>query len=79
VVESVGLIVTYTREVTSVGRRKVFDADIVGRMQGVGKGGEGEEEMEQGRELGYRGTSLIRKSHPVGPYSRDMPRALWWS
>ena len=27
----------------------------------------------------YRGTSLIRKRHPVGPYSRVMPRALWWS
>ena len=26
-----------------------------------------------------RGTSLIRKPHPVGPYSRTMPRALWWS
>ena len=28
--------------------------------------------------LGYRGTSLIRNSAPVGPYSRTMPRALWW-
>ena len=27
----------------------------------------------------YRGTSLIRKHHSVGPYSRHMPRALWWS
>ena len=24
----------------------------------------------------YRGTSLIRNCHPVGPYSRTMPRAL---
>ena len=27
----------------------------------------------------YRGTSLIRNSAPVGPYSRTIPRALWWS
>ena len=27
----------------------------------------------------YRGTSLIRSSAPLGPYSRTMPRALWWS
>jgi len=27
----------------------------------------------------YRGTSLIRKSAPLGPYSRSIPRALWWS
>ena len=27
----------------------------------------------------YRGTSLIRNRHPVGPYSRPSPRALWWS
>jgi hypothetical protein len=27
----------------------------------------------------YRGTSLIRNSAPLGPYSRTMPRALWWS
>ena len=26
----------------------------------------------------YRGTSLIRKRAPLGPYSRTMPRALWW-
>ena len=24
----------------------------------------------------YRGTSLIRNTPPVGPYSRNMPRAL---
>jgi len=29
--------------------------------------------------LVYRGTSLIRNSAPLGPYSRNMPRALWWS
>jgi len=27
----------------------------------------------------YMGTSLIRNLLPVGPYSRAMPRALWWS
>ena len=27
----------------------------------------------------YRGTSLIRKRRPVGPYSRTMPWALWKS
>ena len=27
----------------------------------------------------YRGTSLIRNRLPVEPYSRAMPRALWWS
>ena len=26
-----------------------------------------------------QGTSLIRESAPLGPYSRTMPRALWWS
>ena len=26
-----------------------------------------------------RGTSLIRNSPAQGPYSRPMPRALWWS
>ena len=29
--------------------------------------------------LPYRGTSLTRNSTLVGPYSRPMPRALWWS
>ena len=29
--------------------------------------------------LSYRGTSLIRNSPSLGPYSRTMPRALWWS
>ena len=27
----------------------------------------------------YGGTSLIRHSAPLGPYSRNLPRALWWS
>ena len=26
---------------------------------------------------GYRGTSLIRNRRPLGPYSRQVPRALW--
>ena len=25
----------------------------------------------------YRVTSLVRNRHPVGPYSRTMPRLLW--
>ena len=29
--------------------------------------------------FGYRGTSLVRNCTPLGPYSRHMPRALWWS
>ena len=27
----------------------------------------------------YRGTSLIKNNLSLGPYSRLMPRALWWS
>jgi len=27
----------------------------------------------------YRGTSLIRKRNPLGPYSTPVPRALWCS
>ena len=27
----------------------------------------------------YRGTSLMRKRPPLGPYMRAIPRALWWS
>jgi hypothetical protein len=30
-------------------------------------------------ETSYRSTSLIRKRTPLGPYSRTMPRGLWWS
>ena len=29
--------------------------------------------------LPYRGTSLIRNSDDLGPFSRTVPRALWWS
>ena len=28
---------------------------------------------------GYRGTSLIRNNPTPVPYSRPIPRALWWS
>jgi len=31
------------------------------------------------RRRSYRGSLLIRNSTPLGPYSRTMPRALWWS
>ena len=27
----------------------------------------------------YRASSLIRNNRTLGPYSRLMPRALWWS
>ena len=27
----------------------------------------------------YRDTSLTKKRPPLGPYSRTMHRALWWS
>ena len=30
-------------------------------------------------QVAYRGTSLIRDSAPLGPYSRTVPRALRWS
>ena len=44
----------------------------------------GFQEHEDGEEMDdtgvcYRDTSLIRHSTPLGPYSRNMPRALWWS
>ena len=31
------------------------------------------------RQLDYRGTSLIRNNPSLGPYSKLMHRALWWS
>ena len=30
------------------------------------------------RRMAHRGTSLIRNCTPLGPYSRPIPRALWW-
>ena len=42
-----------------------------------------EREREQGcgtgPRRGYRGTSLIRNSVPLEPFSRNIPRVLWWS
>ena len=35
--------------------------------------------LQQRPRFAYRGTSLIRKRLPLGPYCRTMPRALWWS
>ena len=32
----------------------------------------------EGAVVDYRGTSLLRNSAPLGPYSRTIPRALWW-
>jgi len=29
-------------------------------------------------EQAYRGTSLIRNTPLLGPYSRTIPRVLWW-
>ena len=34
---------------------------------------------KDGFDPAYRGTSLIRNRAPLGPYGRNMPRALWWS
>jgi len=31
------------------------------------------------RRASYRGTSLIRNTPLVGPYSRTIPRVIWWS
>ena len=45
----------------------LFSRILSGRGAAVGIGG-----------FAYSGTSLIRNSTLLGPYSRDMPRALWW-
>ena len=34
---------------------------------------------EVATEHNYKGISLIKDSLPLGPYSRIMPRVLWWS
>ena len=34
---------------------------------------------EQPPRAGYRGTSLVRKRQPLGPYRRHVRRALWRS
>jgi len=36
-------------------------------------------QSRRGKSIDHRGTSLIRNCPPLGPYSRTMPRALWWS
>ena len=33
----------------------------------------------EGLHHAYKGTSLVRNCFPLRPYSRPMPRALWWS
>ena len=43
-----------------------------GHLHGVAVGGE-----RPRFALLYRGTSLIRNSAPLGPYSSPMPRDLW--
>ena len=35
--------------------------------------------MQITKGVSYGGTSLIRNIPPLGPYSRPMPGALWWS
>ena len=42
------------------------------------KQGQTEGRAEAGGWLSYRGTSLTRNRNPLGPYSRTVPRALWW-
>ena len=37
------------------------------------------EEHRPSMEFIYRGTSLMRNSNPLGPYSRTLPGALRWS
>ena len=39
----------------------------------------GAHSMHPGSRGGYRGTSLIRNVLLLGPYSRTIPRVLWWS
>ena len=31
------------------------------------------------QDVTYRGTSLLRNCFPLGPYSRPIPKVLWWS
>ena len=49
-------------------------------MEKKGKAGRTLRVRHAGDEAGlsYRGTWLIRKNAPLGPYSRTMPRTLWW-
>ena len=41
-------------------------------------GGPGMSDVVPGMGLLYRVASLVRSTPPIGPYSRPMPRALWW-
>ena len=36
-------------------------------------------QLKPERLSGHRGTSLTSKRPPLGPYSRTIPRVLWWS
>ena len=47
---------------------------------GEGKAEElcGRDARGRARPLCYRGTSPIRNRTPLAPYSRTMPRLLWW-
>ena len=49
---------------------------ILGGYRGVKVGASSDSKVE--RRGGYRGTWLIRKSAPLGPYTRTMSTALWW-
>ena len=53
-----------------------FKSQFISKVKGMVGHGEG---AEDGFRVRYRGTSLISNSPPLGPYSRTMPRALWWS
>ena len=52
-------------------------------MQGSGCRVQGVEVGAEGGQVSclnvYRGTSLMIKRLPLGPYSRTLSRALWWS
>ena len=38
-----------------------------------------EARCEGGRSASYRGTPLLRNTPLSGPYSRSLPRVIWWS
>ena len=47
-------------------------------VPGAERGSGPPESNRGGRSALYRGTSLIRNSPLLGPYSRTVSRALWW-
>ena len=50
------------------------------RGQGVGTGAGSREEAASASTASWcRGTLLIRSTPLLGPYSRAMPRVIWWS